>query len=196
MSNRVNFQLDNYEAGPYSAKTTPFDHHIAFQELATHALLVGRIMGNELMKKGGEDVEKLKADLEGSDASLKYALSANIDLAGCNKDLETKLEQANAEIGMLWEGCSVAELKEDQSNKRVTDLCGEVEELEEEMASLKACQDEDRRRVAQLEQQLAELKDHVIEQHDKGFELAVQQAAFFYKIPTDEGNFDNRKAFF
>jgi len=66
----------------------------------------------------------------------------------------------------------------------------------EEVASLKACRDEDRRRVAQLNQQLAELKDHVIEQHDKGFELAVQQATFFYKILTDKGNFDNQKAFF
>jgi len=86
-------------------------------------------------------------------------------------------------------------MKEDQSNKRAIDLRGEVEELEEEVASLKVCWDEDRRRVAQLEHQLAELKDHVIEQHNKGFKLAVQQVAFFYKIPTDEGNFDNSKAF-
>jgi len=87
-------------------------------------------------------------------------------------------------------------MKEEQSNKRATDLREEVEELEEEVASLKACRDEDRRRMAHLDQQLAELKDHVIEQHDKGFELAVQQAAFFYKIPTDDGNFNNQKAFF
>jgi len=71
-----------------------------------------------------------------------------------------------------------------------------VEELEEEVASLKACGDEDRRRVAKLEQQLGKLQDHVIEQHNKGFDLAVQQVAFFYKIPTDEGKFDNQKAFF
>lgn len=64
------------------------------------------------------------------------------------------------------------------------------------MASLKACGDEDRRRVAKLEQQLGELQDHVIEQHNKGFDLAVQQVAFFYKIPTDEGKFDSQKAFF
>jgi len=66
VSNRVSVQLDNYEAGPYSAKTTHFDLHTAFLELATLTLLVGRIMGDELMKKGGEDVEKLKADLENS----------------------------------------------------------------------------------------------------------------------------------
>lgn len=71
-----------------------------------------------------------------------------------------------------------------------------MEELEEEVASLKACGDEDRRRVAKLEQQLGKLQDHVIEQHNKGFDLAVQQVAFFYKIPTDEGKFDNQKAFF
>jgi len=82
VSNRVSVQLDNYEVGPYSAKTTPSDLHTAFLELATRALLVGRIMGDKLMKKGGEDVEKLKADLENSASSLKSALSANIDLAG------------------------------------------------------------------------------------------------------------------
>jgi len=117
-------------------------------------------------------------------------------LADRNKELEIKLEQANAEIGMFRERCSVAELKEEQSIKRVTDLRREVEELEEEVASLKACRDKDRRRVVQLEQQVAKLKDHVIEQHDMGFKLTVQQAAYFYKIPTDEGNFDNRKVSF
>jgi len=196
VSNRVSVQLDNYEAGPYSAKTTPSDLYTAFLELVTRALLVGRIMGDELMKKDGENVEKLKADLENSASSLKFALSANIELVGRNKDLKQQLVQAKAEIGMLQERCSVAKMKEEQSNKRATDLRGKVEELEEEVASLKACRDEDGRLMAQLDQQLAELQDHVIEQHDKGFELAVQQAAFFYKIPTDDRNFDNRKAFF
>ena len=88
LSNRVSIQLDNYEVGPYSAKTTLSDLHTAFLELATRALLVRLIMGDELMKKDGEDVEKLKADLENSASSLKSALSANINLAGRNKNLK------------------------------------------------------------------------------------------------------------
>jgi len=46
VSNWVNVQLDNYKAGPYSAKTTPSDLHTAFLELATRTLLVDRIMGD------------------------------------------------------------------------------------------------------------------------------------------------------
>jgi len=50
-------------------------------------------MGDELMRKGNEGEEKLKADLESSAASLQSALSANVSLAGRNKDLEEQLEQ-------------------------------------------------------------------------------------------------------
>jgi len=49
-------------------------------------------MGDKLMRRESEDVEKLKADLESFAASLKSALSANINLVGHNKDLEKKLE--------------------------------------------------------------------------------------------------------
>jgi len=35
-----------------------------------------------------------------------------------------------------------------------------------------------------------------IEQHDNGFDLAVQQAAFFYKFHTDEGQFNNQMDFY
>jgi len=78
VSNRISVQLDNYEVGPYSATTSASDLHIAFLELTSRALLVGRIMGNELMKRESEDIEKLKADLESSSASLKALLLANI----------------------------------------------------------------------------------------------------------------------
>jgi len=108
VSNRVNVQLDNYEGSPYSAKTSASDLHTVFLELTSRVLFVGRIMGDELMRRENEDVEKLKADLESFVASLKSALSANINFVGQNKDLEEELEQANVEIGMLREKFSVA----------------------------------------------------------------------------------------
>jgi len=92
VSNRVSMDLDSYEFGPYSVKTSPLDLHTAFLELATRTLLVGRIMGDELMRKGNEGVEKMKADLERSTTSLQSALSTNISLAGRNKDLEEQHE--------------------------------------------------------------------------------------------------------
>jgi len=182
VSNRVNVDIDSYEAGPYSAKTSASDLHTTFLELSARALLVGQIMGDELMRRDSVDIEKLKADLENSASSLKSALSANINLAGRNKDLEEKLEQADAEIGMLREKCSVASQKEEQANDRAAELRREVGELEGEVALLKSGREGDSRRIADLERKLGELQDHVIEQHDRGFDLAVRQAAFFYKV--------------
>lgn len=61
------------------------------------------------------------------------------------------------------------------------------------MAALKVAREEDCRQKAQLEKEVDELQDYVIEQ--LGFDLVVQLTTFFYKIPTDEGNFDPYKAF-
>jgi len=196
VSNRVNVDIDSYEAGPYSAKTSASDLYTAFLELSARVLLVGRIMGDKLMRRDSVDIEKLKADLENSASSLKSALSANINLADRNKDLEEKLEQADAEIGMLRERCSVASQKEEQANDRAAELRREVGELEGKVVLLKSGCEEDSRRIADLERKLSELQDHVIEQHDRGFDLVVRQAAFFYKVPVDEGKFDNRKDFY
>jgi len=56
--------------GPYSAITSAADLHIIFLELSSRALLVGRIMGNKLMRKDVEDIKKLKSDMASSSASL------------------------------------------------------------------------------------------------------------------------------
>jgi len=188
--------LDSYEFGPYSAKTSPLDLHTAFLELATRTLLVGRIMGDELMRKGNEGVEKMKADLERSTTSLQSVLSTNISLAGRNKDLEEQHEQVRVEAALLQERCSVATQKEEQANQRATELRDEVKVLEEKISSLKDGREEDGRRISGLEAELGKLQDYVIEQHDMGFELAVNQTTFFYGVPIDEGKFDNRKAFY
>ena len=71
VSNRVRVQLYNYEASLYSAKATPSYLHIAFLELTSRASLVGCIMGDELVRREGEDVEKLKENLEGFAVLLK-----------------------------------------------------------------------------------------------------------------------------
>jgi len=97
MVSNCNVQLDNQEVDPYSATTSASTPHTTFLELTSRALLIGHIMGDELMKTESEDMEKLKDDLESSSASSKASLSTNINLADINKDLELKLNQANAE---------------------------------------------------------------------------------------------------
>ena len=138
ISNRINVWLNNYEAGPYSATTSASDLHTTFLELSTSALLVSQIMGDKLIKKDNEDVEKLKANLASSSTSLKAMLLANINLAGSNKDLEDKLEWASAEVALLHERCSVVEQKEKDANKRADDLYEEVAGLKEELSELSA----------------------------------------------------------
>jgi len=96
------------------------------------------------MKRESDGVEKLKADLESSSVSLKAALSANINLAETNKDLEEKLERANAEVSLHRERCSIVEQKEADTNRRANSLHEEVVELEREVTALKADHKEDR----------------------------------------------------
>jgi len=95
-------------------------------------------MGDKLIKKDNEDVEKLKANLASSSTSLKAMLLANINLAGSNKDLEDKLEWASAEVALLHERCSVVEQKEKDANKRADALYEEVAGLKEELSELSA----------------------------------------------------------
>ena len=42
---------------------------------------------------------------------------------------------------------------------------------------------------------MLEVEGYVIEQHKLGFDKALQQAKYFYKIPLDEGNFEVDKIF-
>jgi len=74
---------------------------------------------------------------------------------------------------LLRERYSVATQKEKQVNQRAAELRDEVRVLQEKVSSLKAGREEDGRRITGLEVELGKLQDHVIEQHDMGFELAV-----------------------
>jgi len=66
------------------------DLNNVFFELFARTLLVIQIMGDEGLKKGFEDMEKLKIELVESSSSLNVALSANITLMGNNKGLESE----------------------------------------------------------------------------------------------------------
>jgi len=50
--------------------------------------------------------------------------------------------------------------------------------------------------INQLKANVFEDESFVIEQHKLGFDKALQQAIYFYKIPVDEGNFDVKKDFY
>lgn len=40
------------------------------------------------------------------------------------------------------------------------------------------------------------VEDNVLDQHELGFQKALQQVAFFYNIPLEEGKFDVGKDFY
>jgi len=50
--------------------------------------------------------------------------------------------------------------------------------------------------IGQLKTSVAEAESFVMEQHKLGFDKALQQAKYFYKIPIDDENFDMKKDFY
>jgi len=50
--------------------------------------------------------------------------------------------------------------------------------------------------IKQLKVDVFEAESFILEQHKLGFDKALQQAKYFYKIPIDEGNFDVKKDFY
>lgn len=49
--------------------------------------------------------------------------------------------------------------------------------------------------IDRLKVNVFEAESFIMEQHQLGFDKALQQAKYFYKIPIDEGNFDVEKMF-
>jgi len=52
-----------------------------------------------------------------------------------------------------------------------------------------------KKEINQLKANLSKAQSLVIEQHKLGFDKALQQGKYFYKIHVDEGNFDVKKDF-
>jgi len=88
------------------------------------------------------------------------------------------------------------------SAQRMT-LDTENQQLKENLVDFSAGKKIDFENILRLETEINELKSRVnqaesfvVQQHKLGFEKALQQAKYFYKIPLDAGNFDVDKDFY
>ena len=90
-----------------------------------------------------------------------------------------------------------------KSDEKKAQIQNESQSLKEKLLELSARKGIDNntiqlmeKEINQLKGNLSELESFVIEQHKLGFNKALQQAKYFYKIPVDEGNFDVKKNFY
>jgi len=98
-----------------------------------------------------------------------------------------------------------AELKSENSRfgKENAQLLTENQLLNEKVSTLSSANEADKNTIKLMDEEINQLKTNVFEaesfifeQHNLGFEKALQQAKHFYKIPIDEGNFDVKKDFY
>ncbi|KAL9277151.1 hypothetical protein ACSQ67_025299 [Phaseolus vulgaris] len=73
--------------------------------------MLDKHMGSILKEKDETDVEALKVQLVESSSSLQYALLANNNLVGQNKDLVVELAQLKLENDSLLTRCLIVEEK-------------------------------------------------------------------------------------
>ena len=105
------------------------------------------------------------------------------------ENLENKITELNVE-----------KLKSDEEK---TQLQNESQLLKEKLLELSTAKETDKSTIKLMEKEINQLKvsvfeaeSFILEQHQLGFEKALQQAKYFYKIPIDEGNFDVKKEFY
>lgn len=166
-------------------------------ELSSRNLLIGKMM----KEKNGNCVslsefEKLKNDL----AEYKDRMnSLSLEL---EKVVEQKEQQEIENEGL---GKEISDLK-NENLKCITEnaqLCKENQLLTEKVSALSSANESDKNTIKLMDEEINQLKTNVFEaesfifeQHKLGFEKALQQAKYFYKIPIDEGNFDVKKDFY
>ena len=90
-----------------------------------------------------------------------------------------------------------------KSDEEKTQLQNESQLLKEKLLELSTAKETDKSTIKLMEKEINQLKvsvfeaeSFILEQHQLGFEKALQQAKYFYKIPIDEGNFDVKKEFY
>ena len=66
----------------------------------------------------------------------------------------------------------------------------EIRGLKESLSDMTLSNYRSEDKVEKLLKDLEVVEDNVLDHHELDFWKALQQAAFFYKIPLDEGNFE------
>ncbi|XP_068497947.1 uncharacterized protein [Phaseolus vulgaris] len=166
-------------------------------ELSSRNLLIGKMM----KEKNGNCVslsefEKLKNDL----AEYKERMnSLSLELEKMKKQ---KKEQEIENEGL---GKEISDLKNEnlKSSAENAQLFKDNQLLTEKVSTLSSANESDKNTIKLMDEEINQLRTNVFEaesfifeQHKLGFEKALQQAKYFYKIPIDEGNFDVKKDFY
>ncbi|XP_068483422.1 golgin IMH1-like [Phaseolus vulgaris] len=166
-------------------------------ELSSRSLLIGKMM----KEKNGNCVslsefEKLRTDL----AEYKEKTSSLFEQLE-----EMKKQKSEQEVAKEDFKKEIVELKNEslRSSEENAQLRKENQLLNERVSALLSTNEADKSTIKLMDEEINQLRTNVFEaesfifeQHQLGFEKALQQAKYFYKIPLDEGNFDVKKDFY
>jgi len=132
------------------------------------------------------EVEGLRVKLDESTSKLQSALIENTNLSARNQGLEAEMKK--------WrERCELAE----KTEREVADKADEeIRDLKESISDMALTNHRSKEKIYKLLKKLEVAEDSVIEEHELDFKKALQQAAFFYNVPLDEGKFDVDKDFY
>ena len=166
-------------------------------ELSSRNLLIGKMM----KEKNGDCValsefDKLKNDF----AEYKEKMSS---LSVQLEEIKKQKKEREVEIEGLGKKISYLKNENLKSSEENVRLCKENQILNEKVSALSSANDSDKNTIKVMDEEINQLRTNVFEaesfifeQHKLGFEKALQQAKYFYKIPIDEGNFDVKKDFY
>jgi len=104
----------------------------------------------------------------------------------------TQNEVLEAEVKRWKEKFELAERMGREVAEKADD---EIKGLKESLSDMALTNHRAEERVEKLLKELEVAEDSVMEEHEADFKKALQQAAFFYNIPLDEGKFDVDKDF-
>jgi len=138
----------------------------------------------------------MKTELAEAHEKIKSLTLQVEEMNVLNAQRESKKENLKSKITEL----NSERLKSDEERKQ---LQIDNNQLKEKMLELSNGKEIDNntiklmeKEIGQLKTSVAEVESFVIEQHKLGFDKALQQAKYFYKIPIDERNFDMKKDFY
>ncbi|ESW33432.1 hypothetical protein PHAVU_001G068700 [Phaseolus vulgaris] len=137
-------------------------------------------MGSVLKEQDSTKVEGLKTELAESAASLQSAHDSNSVLLGKNKDLAAELARLKLENDRLLARCLSAKEKEKE-------VLVEQEKLVVSSSAKRERADQFQPAPHKVGEDLQRTQDFVLHPHESRFNKGLEQAAFFYGIPLDEG---------
>jgi len=166
-------------------------------ELSSRTLLIGKMM----KAKNGNCVslaefEKLKSELAETNEKMS---SLTLQL----EEMNMQKNQQEIEKGNLVK--HISELKAENLKIDEDNIClrSENQLLDEKILELSAVTESNTSTITVMKKEIEQLKvnvfedeNFILEQHKLGFDKALLQAKYFYKIPIDEGNFDVKKDFY